>query len=76
MWKFLSTSSGSVTGWVCPGSRLVGGVDAGVDVDLVDVEADVGLGVGVAGVCVETAVGGSSVCGWVIVALWVGKGAR
>ena len=47
-----------------PGVPVVGGVDAGVDGALVDVEANVGPGVGVSGVC-----------GWVIVAFGAGKGA-
>ena len=40
---------------------VVTGVDAGVDGVVVGVEAGVGPGVGIFGVCVETAVGGSGV---------------
>ena len=40
-----------------PGVPVVGGVDAGVDGALVDVEANVGPCVGVAGVCVIVAFG-------------------
>ena len=41
--------------------RPVGGVDASVDGAFACMEANVGPGVGVSGVCVETAVGGSGV---------------
>ena len=51
----------------------VGVVDAGVDGAFACVEANVGPGIGVSGVCVETGMGGSGVGDWVVAASGAGE---
>ncbi len=58
---------------VGPAGSPVGGVDAGVDGAFACVEANVGPGVGVSGVCVETGVGGSGVGDWVVAVSGAGE---
>ena len=58
---------------VGPAGSPVGGVDAGVDGAFACVEANVGPGIGVSGVCVETGMGGSGVGDWVVAASGAGE---